>query len=131
MRSSEKQRLLLAINFFIFVVKSEALSEEGCYQYRRKANVTMDTDQCLWQNYTQPQLKTLCLASCFKNDAVSTIRLKQNQRDSNLASTMIEYTEPKPEGFCLKSCCSNDTVRAVKLNQDQRDSDSCPIHDGI
>ena len=53
----------------VFVVHC---SGENCYQYRRKAYVTIDTDQCLWENYTEPKPKRFCLESCFDNVTVRT-----------------------------------------------------------
>ena len=64
------QPLLLSVFFSSLAVSN---AEEGCYQYRRKDNVTIDTDQCLWKNYTEPKTKRYCLESCFKNNTVRTL----------------------------------------------------------
>ena len=34
------------VYFFVFAVNNASFSEESCRQFRRKANVTIDTDQC-------------------------------------------------------------------------------------
>ena len=69
----EVQWALFSVCFIAFTVHYMVLSEESCYQHRRKANVTIDTDQCLWENYTEPQMKRFCLDSCFENDTVTQV----------------------------------------------------------
>ena len=59
----------------LFSIIAVSYAEEGCYQYRRKGNVTIDTEQCLWKNSTEPKPKRLCLESCFKNDTVRNVAL--------------------------------------------------------
>ena len=49
----ETRMLLGSLCLIAFIVNYAALSEESCYRFRGKANVTIDTDQCLWQNYKQ------------------------------------------------------------------------------
>ena len=63
----------------IFIKNCAVLSGERCYQYRRKANVTLDTDQCLWENYTEPKTKRYCLESCFENATVRTNTFNKNR----------------------------------------------------
>ena len=50
----KRQAVLFVACLTIIAVKYTTGSPDDCYQYRRKANVTIDTDQCLWQNYTEP-----------------------------------------------------------------------------
>ena len=68
---SKSQPFLFYILIIISTANYMVTSDEGCYQYRRKGNVTIDTDRCLWQNYTEPKPKRLCLDICFENDTVS------------------------------------------------------------
>ena len=70
MMSSQVQQVSICLCLLIFALECVTCSEEGCYQYRRKANVTIDTDQCLWENYTEPNPKKFCLESCFQNKTV-------------------------------------------------------------
>ena len=56
--------------FIIWNLHPAVTSDESCYQYRRKSNVTIDTDQCSYGNYTEPKTKRFCLDSCFGNDSV-------------------------------------------------------------
>ena len=58
--------------FVVWNMYNAVSSDEGCYEYRRKGNVTIDTDQCLWQNYTESKPKRFCLDTCFENDTVRT-----------------------------------------------------------
>ena len=63
-----------AKTILITIVFAVHCSGENCYQYRRKAKVTIDTDQCLWENYTEPKTKRFCLDACFDNDMVRTLK---------------------------------------------------------
>ena len=47
-------------------------SDESCCQFRRKENITLDQNQCQWENYTEPQLIKRCLKSCSENAGVRT-----------------------------------------------------------
>ena len=67
---SENQPFPLSILLIFCAANYTATSEDGCYQYRRKGNVTIDTDQCLCENYTEPKTKRLCLDVCFENSMV-------------------------------------------------------------
>ena len=58
------------VYFFVFAVNYAALSEGSCRQFRRKTNVTIHTDHCQWENYTEPTGKRFCLESCFTNPTV-------------------------------------------------------------
>ena len=64
------QSPIVYIFLITLLVRYTVHSEESCYQYRRKANVTLDTDQCLWQNFTEQKLKRHCLQSCINNNTV-------------------------------------------------------------
>ena len=66
----ETRMFLVSLCLMAFIVNYAALSEEPFFRFRGKANVTIDTDQCLWQNYKQKQIKRFCLESCLKNDTV-------------------------------------------------------------
>ena len=68
--SHETQTLLFPVLLIFFTAGYTKCLEESCYQYRRKGNVTIDTDQCLWQNYTESKPKRVCLESCFENITV-------------------------------------------------------------
>ena len=64
------QAFLFFVLLFNSAVKYTACSEESCYLYRRKGNVTIDTDQCLWESFTESEGKLFCLESCFNNSMV-------------------------------------------------------------
>ena len=67
----ETRMFLVSLCSMAFDVNYAALSEESCYRFRGKANVTIDTDQCLWENYTEPKMKIVCLECCLQNASVS------------------------------------------------------------
>ena len=86
----ETHVLLCSFCLIAFAVNYVALSEESCYRFRGKTNVTMDTDQCLWQNCTDAKTKIFCLESCFKNVTVSyQIKAKAivTTKNSNMGNT--------------------------------------------
>ena len=56
----------------VFTVNDAALSED-CKQFKEKENVTIDTDQYLWQTYPESKPRRFCLESCFNNDKVKTV----------------------------------------------------------
>ena len=67
---SKVQKVLLSVIVFVWTIEYAVYSEEGCYQFKTKRNVTIDTDQCMWQNYTEPKTKRFCLEFCINNNAV-------------------------------------------------------------
>ena len=70
MLSFKRQVILFAACFTVLALENVTCSPDDCYQYRRRGNVTMDTDQCLWENYTEPESKRFCLDACFENAMV-------------------------------------------------------------
>ena len=64
------QAVLFLACLTIIALEYTTGSPDDCYQYRRKGNVAIDTDQCLWQNYTEPKTKRFCLDACFENETV-------------------------------------------------------------
>ena len=86
-------RTVLFYVILIMVIFTVQCSGESCYQYRSKANVTIDTDQCLWENYTEPKTKRFCLKSCFENDTVRTFRYFSQNGKSFLFNNFTVKTE--------------------------------------
>ena len=70
MMISEAELVLFPVLLIIFAVNC---FEEGCVRFKGKTNVTIDTDQCLWEIYTDPRSKKFCLETCFKNKKVKII----------------------------------------------------------
>ena len=79
----ETRMLLVSLCLIAFTVNYAALSEESCYRFRGKANVTIDTDQCLWENYTEPKMKRVCLERCLQNASVRSWTFLCNRSDCN------------------------------------------------
>ena len=79
----EVQSALFSFCFIAFAVNYTALWEETCYRLRVKLNVTIDTDQCLWQNCTEPKPKRFCLDVCIEN---ASVRYKYKRRSKAVAA---------------------------------------------
>ena len=93
--SLEAQKLMFSMFLIIFAVKYTACLDESCYLYRRSVNVTIDTDQCLWENYTEPKTKRFCLESCFNNDTVRTddmFRVQYNATVTAESNVIVSFT---------------------------------------
>ena len=60
----------------VFFIGNQVTSHESCSQFRRKENVTVDQNQCLWENFSEPQPMKSCLQSCWDNATVRTITQK-------------------------------------------------------
>ena len=73
----------------IMIIFAVQCSSESCYQYRRKANVTIDTDQCLWENYTEPKSKRFCLESCFEKATVRIVRFIITKSEEILSGILL------------------------------------------
>ena len=56
--------VLLSLCLTSLTMNYAVLSGESCYKFRRLVNVTIDTDQCLWENYTEPKSKMSCI-ECY------------------------------------------------------------------
>ena len=63
-------KMVLFYVILIIIMFTVNCSGESCYQFKGIENVTIDTDQCLWQNYTEPRTKRFCLNSCIKSATV-------------------------------------------------------------
>ena len=87
---SENQPFLLSILLIVCAADYTATSEDGCYKYRRKGNVTIDTAECLWENYTEPKTKRFCLDFCFENSTVRTQQFCHLRAWKGLVMSLIE-----------------------------------------
>ena len=76
-------RTTLFYAILIMIILAVQCSGESCYQYRSKANVTIDTDQCLRQNYTEPKTKRSCVQSCINKATVRTVRFISAKREKS------------------------------------------------
>ena len=92
-------RTVLIYVILIMIILAVQCSGESCYQYRSKANVTIDTDQCLWQNYTEPKTKRFCLQSCINSVTVRTVRFISAKEKSFLFNN---FTLKRENNYTVK-----------------------------
>ena len=62
-----------AVLFYVILIVimfAVQCSGESCYQFKGIENVTIDTDQCIWEYFTGSKSKRFCLNSCIKNTTV-------------------------------------------------------------
>ena len=58
----------LKILIWVFFIGNDVASQESCSQFRRKENVLVDQNQCVWKNFSEPKPTKHCLQSCWDND---------------------------------------------------------------